>query len=398
MAFYRSVGEIPPKRHTVFRQLDGTLYAEELMGEEGFSSDSSLLYHRGIPSAMSDAHDWALPDLTTVPNHPLRPLHLRLPDLFAGHHPPEYDLVTGRILVLGNADVRISYVVGSKTSPLYRNATGDECVYIESGSGTVETVFGALTFRDRDYVIIPRATVHRWLPDGVVKAYAIEASSHIGPPKRYLSRYGQLLEHSPYCERDLHGPTEPLLAEGTDVPIYTKHRGHGPSGIVGSIVVASTHPFDVVGWDGCLYPYTFNVDDFEPITGRVHQPPPVHQVFEGNNFVVCNFVPRKVDYHPLAIPVPYYHSNVDSDEVMFYCGGDYEARKGSGIAIGSITLHPGGHSHGPQPGAAESAIGKHYFDELAVMVDTFRPLELGPGARDSDDGRYAGSWDRALRR
>ena len=247
MAFYRSVGEIPPKRHTVFRQLDGTLYAEELMGEEGFSSDSSLLYHRGIPSAMSDAHDWALPDLTTVPNHPLRPLHLRLPDLFAGHHPPEYDLVTGRILVLGNADVRISYVVGSRTSPLYRNATGDECVYIESGSGTVETVFGALTFRDRDYVIIPRATVHRWLPDGVVKAYAIEASSHIGPPKRYLSKYGQLLEHSPYCERDLHGPTEPLLAEGTDVPIYTKHRGHGPSGIVGSIVVASTHPFDVVG-------------------------------------------------------------------------------------------------------------------------------------------------------
>ena len=254
------------------------------------------------------------------------------------------------MLVLGNADVRISYVVGSKPSPLYRNATGDECVYIEAGSGIVETVFGALTFRDRDYVIIPRATVHRWLPDGVVKAYAIEANSHISPPKRYLSRYGQLLEHSPYCERDLHGPTEPLLVEGTDVEIYTKHRGNGPSGIVGSVVVASTHPFDVVGWDGCLYPYTFNVDDFEPITGRVHQPPPVHQVFEGNNFVVCNFVPRKVDYHPLAIPVPYYHSNVDSDEVMFYCGGDYEARKGSGIALGSITLHPGGHSHGPQPG------------------------------------------------
>ena len=209
MAFYRSVGEIPPKRHTVFRQLDGTLYAEELMGEEGFSSDSSLLYHRGIPSAMSDAHDWGLPDLTTVPNHPLRPLHLRLPDLFAGHHPPENDLVTGRVLVLGNADVRISYVVGAQASPLYRNATGDECVYIESGSGTVETVFGALAFRDRDYVIIPRATVHRWLPDGVVKAYAIEASSHIGPPKRYLSKFGQLLEHSPFCERDLHGPGEP---------------------------------------------------------------------------------------------------------------------------------------------------------------------------------------------
>ena len=183
MAFYRSVGEIPPKRHTVFRQLDGRLYSEELMGEEGFSSDSSLLYHRGIPSAMSDAHVWGLPDQTTVPNHPLRPLHLRLPELFAAHHPPEIDLVTGRVLVLGNADVRISYVVGSKVSPLYRNATGDECVYIEAGSGVVETVFGALTFRDRDYVIIPRATVHRWLPDGVVKAYAIEANSHISPPE-----------------------------------------------------------------------------------------------------------------------------------------------------------------------------------------------------------------------
>jgi homogentisate 1,2-dioxygenase len=162
-------------------------------------------------------------------------------------------------------------------------------------------------------------------------------------------------------------------------------------------VTATAHPFDVVGWDGCLYPYTFNVDDFEPITGRVHQPPPVHQVFEGTNFVVCNFVPRKVDYHPLSIPVPYYHSNVDSDEVMFYCGGDYEARKGSGIGIGSISLHPGGHSHGPQPGAAEASIGKHYFDELAVMVDTFRPLEIGEGGRASDDGVYALSWNRALR-
>jgi homogentisate 1,2-dioxygenase len=162
-------------------------------------------------------------------------------------------------------------------------------------------------------------------------------------------------------------------------------------------VVATTHPFDVVGWDGCLYPYTFNVDDFEPITGRVHQPPPVHQVFEGTNFVICNFVPRKVDYHPLAIPVPYYHSNVDSDEVMFYCGGDYEARKGSGIGLGSISLHPGGHSHGPQPGAAEAAIGKQYFDELAVMIDTFRPLELGEGGLASDDGAYALSWNSALR-
>ena len=395
MAYYRSCGEVPPKRHTAFRQPDGSLYSEELMGEEGFSADSSLLYHRGIPSAMVDARVWVLPDLGTVANHPLRPIHLKLPELFTGDA-ADVDHVTGRRLVLGNGDVRISYAVGSKESPLYRNAIGDECVYIESGRGLVDTVFGTLAFGDRDYVLIPRATVHRWRPEGEVKAYCIEANSHIAPPKRYLSKYGQFLEHSPYCERDLHPPVEPLLQDGSGVEIHTKHRGHGPSGIVGSVVTMTSHPFDVVGWDGCLYPYTFNVDDFEPITGRVHQPPPVHQVFEAANFVICNFVPRKVDYHPLAIPVPYYHSNVDSDEVMFYCGGDYEARKGSGIAIGSITLHPGGHSHGPQPGAAEASIGKEAFDELAVMVDTFRPLELGEAGVASDDHAYDSSWHRAL--
>jgi homogentisate 1,2-dioxygenase len=199
MAYYRSVGEIPPKRHTAFRQPDGTLYSEELMGEEGFSSDSSLLYHRGIPSAMSDARSWAIPDLTTTPNHPLRPIHLRLPVLFSDTDPSGIDLVTGRRLVLGNGDVRISYVVGSASSPLYRNAIGDECTYIEAGHGVVETTFGGLSFRDRDYVIMPRATVHRWLPDGEVKAYVIAANSHIAPPRKYLSRFGQLLEHSPYC-------------------------------------------------------------------------------------------------------------------------------------------------------------------------------------------------------
>jgi homogentisate 1,2-dioxygenase len=182
------------------------------------------------------------------------------------------------------------------------------------------------------------------------------------------------------------------VRDETDVEVYIKHRGNGPGGLAGSVHVVPHHPFDVVGWDGCLYPYAFNVDDFEPITGRVHQPPPVHQVFEGHNFVVCNFVPRKVDYHPLAVPVPYYHSNVDSDEVMFYVAGDYEARKGSGIGIGSITLHPGGHAHGPQPSAIEASLGAERFDELAVMVDTFRPLELGEAGRASDDGAYAWSW------
>ncbi len=396
MAYYRSIGELPPKRHTQHRRPDGGLYFEELMGEEGFSSDSSLLYHREIPSAIVDSQVWELPDLSTTANHPLTPRHLRLHDLFAGLDWKALDPVTGRRLVLGNGDVRISYVVAGETSPLYRNAIGDECVYVESGTAVVETVFGALEVGQGDYVIMPRATTHRWIPTGddPLRLYAIEANSHITPPRRYLSKFGQLLEHSPYCERDLRGPSEPLLADGDNVDVFIKHRGPGPGGIVGTVMTYPKHPFDVVGWDGCLYPYVFNVSDYEPITGRVHQPPPVHQVFEGYNFVVCNFVPRKVDYHPLSIPVPYYHSNVDSDEVMFYCGGDYEARKGSGIGQGSISLHPGGYAHGPQPGAYERSIGVEYFDELAVMVDTFRPLELGEGGLATDDGVYAWTWAR----
>lgn len=389
MAYYRQVGEVPPKRHTQHRRPEGGLYYEELMGEEGFSSDSSLLYHRTIPSAIVDSEPWELPDLTTRPNHPLRPRHLKLHDLF-DDNAASRDVVTGRRLVLGNADVRISYAVAGQPSPLYRNGIGDECVYVESGSGVVETVFGVLPFRPGDYVLLPRATTHRWVPSETVRAYCIEANSHISPPRRYLSKYGQFLEHSPYCERDLHGPSEPLLVDGTDVEVLLKHRTS--AGLAGTRLVYPQHPFDVVGWDGCLYPYTFNVDDFEPITGRVHQPPPVHQVFEGENFVVCNFVPRKVDYHPLSIPVPYYHSNVDSDEIMFYCGGDYGARKGSGIGQGSISLHPGGHSHGPQPGAYERSIGVDFFDELAVMVDTFRPMELGEGGVAAEDPAYAWTW------
>jgi homogentisate 1,2-dioxygenase len=412
MAFYRHQGSIPPKRHTQHRRpagrgATGELYYEELMGEEGFSSDSSLLYHRNIPSTITDARSWAVGELSTTPNHPLQPRHLRLHDLFAPKDVKATDVVTGRRLVLGNADVRISYAVAGAPSPWYRNGIGDECVYVERGKARVETVFGAFEVAEGDYLVIPRATTHRWIPQRSAKnplrAYCIEANSHITPPKRYLSKFGQLLEHAPYCERDLRGPSGPLLAEqvgaraGDESEVYIKHRGAGPAssgGIVGTIHTVPFHPLDVVGWDGCLYPYAFNVKDFEPITGRVHQPPPVHQVFEGWNFVICNFVPRKVDYHPLSIPVPYYHSNVDSDEIMFYVDGDYEARKGSGIGKGSISVHPGGHAHGPQPGASEASIGVEYFDELAVMVDTFRPLELGEAGVAVDDGRYARSWSR----
>jgi homogentisate 1,2-dioxygenase len=394
MPYYRAAGTIPPKRHTQHRSPTGDLYFEELMGEEGFSSDSSLLYHQWIPSSVSDYRIWDLPDQSTEPNHPLIPRHLQPHRLFDGTA-TGLDAVQHRRLLLGNGDVRLSYVVADVASPYYRNAIGDECLYIEAGQATVETVFGNLEVASGDYVIVPRATTHRIAPHGTVRIYAIEANSHITPPKRYLSRFGQLLEHAPYCERDLRGPAGPYVVDEEDVEVYIKHRGATPGGLAGTIHTLPHHPFDVVGWDGCLYPIAFNISDYMPLTGKIHQPPPAHQVFEGNNFVICNFVPRKVDYHPQSIPVPYYHSNVDSDEVMFYCGGDYDARKGSGIGQGSISLHPGGHPHGPQPGAYERSIGAEYVDELAVMVDTFRPLELGEGGRTTDDGIYAYSWGRS---
>ena len=397
MAYYRSVGDVPPKRHTQHRRPDGGLYYEELMGEEGFTSDSSLLYHRAIPSAISDATAWDPGNGALVANHPLKPRHLRPHALFGEDAWRGTDAVTGRRLLLGNADVRISYVVAGAASPLYRDALGDECVFVEAGTAVVETVFGALDVGRGDYVILPRGTTHRWVPtgDAPLRAYCVEAHSHITPARRYLSRFGQLLENAPFCERDLRGPLRPMVVEGdaaeADVHVLVKHRGMAGE-VVGTRYTHPTHPFDVVGWDGCLYPYAFNVSDFEPLTGRIHQPPPAHQVFEGAGFVICNFVPRKVDYHPLSIPVPYYHSNVDSDEVMFYVDGDYAARKGSGIGQGSISLHPGGHTHGPQPGAYERSIGAEFFDELAVMIDTFRPLGLGEGAIASEDRGYAWTW------
>jgi homogentisate 1,2-dioxygenase len=391
MPYYRRVGEIPPKRHTQFRKPDGSLYAEELMGVEGFSSDSALLYHHNLPTAIVDSQVYAATPYTRTPNLPLKPRHLRTHKLDAG----QADSVTGRQHLLANDDVRVSYAVADRPSPLYRNAIGDECTYVESGAAVVETVFGRLDVGQGDYVVMPTSTIHRWIPTGPepLRVLSIEATGHIGPPRRYLSAKGQFLEHAPYCERDLRGPQEPLCLTGTDADgetdVLVQHRRGWTR------FTYAHHPFDVVGWDGCLYPYAFNIADFEPITGRIHQPPPVHQTFEGPNFVVCSFVPRKVDYHPLAIPVPYNHHNVDSDEVLFYCGGNYEARRGSGIEQGSISLHPSGFTHGPQPGAPERAIGVEFFDELAVMVDTFRPLDLCEAALACEDTGYAWTWARA---
>ena len=394
MPYYRAVGEIPRKRHTQFRRPDGGLYAEELMGVEGFSSDSALLYHRNLPTAIVDAE--TVPDAgrDTAPNLPLKPRHFRTQDL-KWDDVETVDAVTGRRRLFGNADVSICFVAATAPSPLYRNAFGDELLYVQGGSAVIETIYGALAVGEGDYVVLPTSTTYRVVPDassgaGVpaepLRMLVLEASGHIGPPKRYLATKGQFLEHAPYCERDLRGPASPMLADGTDVPVLVRHR----AGV--TRFTYAHHPFDVVGWDGCLYPWAFNIRDFEPITGRVHQPPPVHQTFEGPNFVVCSFCPRKVDYHPLSVPVPYNHANVDSDELMFYVGGDYEARKGSGIGLGSMSLHPSGCTHGPQPGAVEGSLGADFFDETAVMVDTFRPLELGAAATECEDPRYAWTW------
>jgi homogentisate 1,2-dioxygenase len=386
MPYYRVVGEVPEKRHVQFRRPDGGLYQEELMGEEGFSSDSSLLYHRYAPTAIVKAEAVDEGGSGLSPNLPLSPRHFRTQDLR-----PDGDLVSGRMLLAGNSDVRISYAATSAASELYRDSMGDECVYIASGRARFESAYGAMEVGEGDYVVVPTGAIHRWVPDGPVTALVIEASGHIRPPKRYLSQHGQFLEHAPYSERDLRAPAEPFLVDGEEVTVLVRTRG----GL--TRLTYANHPFDVVGWDGCLYPYAFNIRDFEPIVKRTHAPPPVHQTFEGPGFVICSFCPRPLDFHPDAVPIPYNHHNVDSDEFMFYAGGDYSARKGSGIDVGSISLHPAGFTHGPQPGAVEAVVeavrrGLSSTSEMAVMLDTFRPLDLGPAALACEDPGYAWTW------
>ncbi|WP_182705066.1 homogentisate 1,2-dioxygenase [Thermomonospora cellulosilytica] len=395
MPYYRVVGEVPRKRHVQFRRPDGGLYAEELMGEEGFSSDSSLLYHRYAPTAItkSEEVDEGAAGGALQPNHPLRPRAFRTQDLPAGG-----DLVFGRQVLVGNDDVRISFVVSEADAgptELYRNSVGDEVVYLQTGGARFESTYGALDVGAGDYVVIPTGTVHRWVPapGEPLRALVVEARGHVRPPRRYLSQYGQFLEHAPYSERDLRAPTEPLLVDGGEVPVVVRTRG----GL--SRLTYLHHPFDVVGWDGYLYPYAFNIEDFEPIVKRTHAPPPVHQTFEGPNFVICSFCPRPLDFHEEAVPIPYNHHNVDSDEFMLYAAGDYSARRGSGIGVGSISLHPAGFTHGPAPGAVEAVIeavraGHTTTSETAVMIDTFRPLLLGPAAARCEDPEYAWSWAR----
>lgn len=395
MPYYRCVGEVPRKRHTQLRTPDGGLYAEELMGAEGFSADSALLYHRHPPTAILAAEAVGEPrgvaggELGLGPNHPLLPRHLRTHEVGVGGDP-----VTGRVLLLGNADVLVSYVAADTASGLYRNAVGDECVFVESGAARCETVFGVLHVTAGDYVVLPASTTHRWVPEGAdatspLRLLVIAARGHIRPPGHYLSAGGQFLERAPYCERDLRTPEGPFVAADAEVDVLVRTS----AGL--TRFRYAHHPLDVVGWDGCLYPYALSIHDFEPVVGRVHLPPPVHQTFAAPGAVICSFCPRPFDFDPLAIPVPYNHANIDSDEVLFYVSGDFSSRRGSGVGAGSVTLHPAGFIHGPQPGSVQAALGRPGTDELAVMLDTFRPLELGPGVAATEDPAYPWSWARS---
>jgi homogentisate 1,2-dioxygenase len=384
MPHYRSVGDVPRKRHVQFRQPDGRLYAEELMGEEGFSSDSALLYHRELPTRIVNAVASGSSEVALSAPEVLLPRHL-----LTGKLPTGSSVVDGRTVLMGNSSVRISYVAADLDSGLYRDSDGDLLVYVESGTGRLDSVFGSLDIGPGDYVVVPTGTTHRWVVTaGPLRCLVVEARGHITVPAQYLGKHGQVLEQSPYCERDFRAPSSPLLVLAGETDVLVRRRG-----LLTTYTYAS-HPFDVVGWDGCLYPYALSIHDFEPITGRLHQPPPVHQTFAGPGFVICSFVPRLLDYHPDAVPVPYNHSNVDSDEVLFYVGGDFTSRAGSGVGQGSITLHPGGFVHGPQPGSVERALGKASTDELAVMIDTFAPLDLAPSVVEIDDPAYPWTWAR----
>jgi homogentisate 1,2-dioxygenase len=396
MTYYRALGEIPTKRHILFSTADGQQTYEEFIGEEGFSSTGSLLYHTGVPASLVDSRPWDIGVLTTGTNRPLLPHHYRLHDLFPDNGAGK-DAVRDRRLILGNSDVRIAYVVCDTPSPLYSNAIGDEVVFVESGSATLESVFGAVQVRQGDNVVIPRVTIHRWIPnpaDGPLRLYCVEGSGHVAPPSKYRSKFGQFLEGSPLTERDFRGPESILVAgpdeAGKDTEVYVKHRGS--EGVTGSVVVYDHHPFDVVGWDGQLYPYAFNYRDFAPVTGQIIQPPPTYQVLEGQGYVVCNFVPRILETHPLAVKVPYYHSNVDSDEVMFYFAGETAAREGSGIRDGSVSLHPAGYTHGPGAKVYVDSVKHTESKETAFMVDTFRPLELADDAAGCEDPKYPWTW------
>ncbi len=383
MPIYHKLGSIPPKRHTQFRKSDGGLYYEQLFGTIGFDGMSSLLYHIHRPTIIRSVDQPV--DVRPVLSCP----HNITPRRLMGFDVPfTDDYLDSRTPLMANNDLVLGLAAPkrSMTDYFYKNADADELVFVHRGSGTLRTQLGNIPFASGDYLLIPRGMIHQFeFKDGENRLLYIEASSPLYTPKRYRNHFGQLLEHSPYCERDYKLP----VALETHDEIGDFRIKIRKQGMMHEVVYAA-HPFDVVGWDGYNFPYGISIYDFEPITGRIHQPPPVHQMFENQAFVVCSFVPRLYDYHPLSIPAPYNHSNIDSEEVLYYVDGDFMSR--NDIAPGQITLHPGGIPHGPHPGAYERSIGKKDTAEYAVMVDTFRPLGLTDAALSIDDGRYFRSW------
>ena len=383
MPFYHKLGKTPHKRHTVFRKENGELHHEQLFGTAGFEGMSSLLYHLHPPTIVKEilGEKDCAPKIAVGKNMKMRS--------FQGFKvEPASDFLESRKPILVNSDVYIELAAPttSLTDYFYKNADADEVIFIHRGEGTVKTQLGNIDFKYGDYIVIPRGMIyqiHFTTTDN--KLLIIQSFHPVFTPKRYRNLFGQLLEHSPYCERDMRPPTElEVHDEQGDFLVKIKKQD-----VLYDYVYAS-HPFDVVGWDGFNFPYAFSIHDFEPITGRVHQPPPVHQTFETKAFVICSFVPRLYDYHPESIPSPYNHSNIDSDEMLYYVDGDFMSR--NHIEKGQITLHPSGLPHGPHPGAYERSIGKKSTEELAVMVDTFKPLQLTTFAMGIEDDDYSKSW------
>lgn len=380
--FYQRQGTIPHKRHTQFRRPDGSLFREELMGVAGFAGIQSILYHHYDPTRILRVEKVADARVEYADFGPLRHRHFLTQDIPAGGDP-----ITGRTVLIGNRDITMA--VARPTEPMnyfYRNGQNYECLFISEGRGTLHSIFGRLGFEPGDYVVIPYSVTWRMdFEPGENRIVAFESPSEITTPKRYRNWFGQHLEHSPFCERDFRTPVElETYDELGEFEVRVKARDEITAHWL------DHHPFDVVGWDGFVYPWIFNIRDFEPITGRVHQPPPVHQTFEGEGFVICSFVPRLFDYHPLSIPAPYNHANVNSDEVLYYWDGDFMSRKGVGRH--DLTLHPSGMPHGPHPGTVEASIGKARTEETAVMMDTFRPLHVTTAALALENPDYTYSW------
>lgn len=383
MPFYQKLGQIPSKRHTQFRQADGSLYQEQLFGTIGFDGMSTLMYHIHPPTVVNDilASKDIAPEIAIDKNMTMRSLQ-------GFKVKPQADFLDSRVPVLVNSDcyIELASPQQSMKDYFYKNADADEVIFIHEGSGVLKTQLGNIDFAYGDYLVIPRGMIYQLhFNDENNRLFIVQSFHPIYTPKRYRNWFGQLLEHSPFCERDIRPPhaLEPIDEKG-DFLIKIKKQDTLYQ------YVYANHPFDVVGWDGYNYPYAFSIHEFEPITGRVHQPPPVHQTFETSAFVICSFVPRMYDYHPQAIPAPYNHSNIDSDEVLYYVDGDFMSR--NHVERGQITLHPAGIPHGPHPGAYERSIGKTETQELAVMVDTFKPLKLTKQALDLELVEYKTSW------